>query len=227
MNENACDESDMLHTPRLILRRWQVGNEIEISAQYSYATNSDVTRASGWAPYDDIEECRSYHDKVQAPDPECFAIILKRTGLPIGSIAFKPLPAAQKLPDGGDPAACREVGFWLGEPHWGRGFMPEALGAMLRHGFENLGLSTVYARHFLDNTRSRILLEHCGFAYDHTEYDNSFPSLGEIRDEDVLALTAQNWRELRKQLNVPDAPKHIGSGAYWGSDPTIVKRPQC
>jgi hypothetical protein len=127
--------------------------------------------------------------------------------------------AAQKLPDGGDPAACREVGFWLGEPHWGRGFMPEALGAMLRYGFENLNLSTVYARHFLDNTRSRILLEHCGFAYDHTEYDNSFPSLGEIRDEDVLALTAQNWRELRKQLNVPDAPKHIGSGAYWGSDP--------
>ncbi|MCI1650718.1 GNAT family N-acetyltransferase [Bifidobacterium tibiigranuli] len=227
MNENACEESDLLHTSRLILRRWQVGNEIEISAQYSYATNPDVTRASGWAPYDDIEECRAYHDKVQAPDPECFAIILKQTGMPIGSIAFKPLPQAQKLPDGGDPAACREVGFWLGEPHWGRRFMPEALGAMLRYGFEELGLDTVYARHFLDNTRSRILLEHCGFAYDHTEYDNSFPSLGEIRDEDVLALTAQSWRERRKQLNVPDAPKHIGSGAYWGSDPTIVKRPQC
>mgnify|MGYP000340996999 FL=1 len=30
-----------------------------------------------------------------------------------------------------------ELGYWLGEPFWGRGYMPEAAYALMKRGFEN------------------------------------------------------------------------------------------
>ena len=33
-----------------------------------------------------------------------------------------------------------ELGYWLGKPFWGRGYMPEAAREILRHGFEDLGI---------------------------------------------------------------------------------------
>ena len=34
-----------------------------------------------------------------------------------------------------------ELGYWLGKPFWGRGYMPEAAMGLLRHGFETLGMT--------------------------------------------------------------------------------------
>lgn len=214
----------VLRTPRLILRHWKAGDELEIAEQYQYASNPKVAEASGWSAYNDIEQCRRYHDTVQARDPECFAIIYKRTGLPIGSIAFTTMPKKISLALGHDPSRCREVGYWLGEPHWGRGFMPEALEALLEHGFDELGLDIVYAKHLLGNSRSRTVLERCGFTYDHTEHDNTSAQLHKRMDEDVLTLSAQAWRMRREQRPLVG---RLRTSAYWDANPKITAHPQC
>ena len=69
--------------------------------------------------------------------PETFAIVLKETGNLIGCIG---LNFHSDLAKKDDEA---ELGYWLGVPWWGKGFMPEAGREMLRHAFEDLHLERV------------------------------------------------------------------------------------
>lgn len=56
-----------------------------------------------------------------------------------------------------------ELGYWIGRPHWGRGYATEAAAAMLDYGFETLGLRTVLAVTLEDNPGSLRVLTKLGF----------------------------------------------------------------
>ncbi|MEJ7658401.1 MAG: GNAT family N-acetyltransferase [Hymenobacter sp.] len=58
-----------------------------------------------------------------------FALELRTTGELVGGIGLNLEPRFDRA----------EAGYWLGRPHWGRGLATEALGALLRFGFEELG----------------------------------------------------------------------------------------
>lgn len=47
-------------------------------------------------------------------------------------------------------------------PHWGQGFATEAARAVVRHGFETLGLNRIYAHHMTRNLSSGRVLERIG-----------------------------------------------------------------
>ena len=55
------------------------------------------------------------------------------------------------------------VGYWMGEPHAGKGHMSEAVGLLLHFAFESLGLNRVEAACLLHNDASRRLLGKLGF----------------------------------------------------------------
>ena len=52
-----------------------------------------------------------------------------------------------------------EIGYWLGEPFWGRGIASEALVAVTRHAVEKHGLTRVFAVPFASNHASCRVLE--------------------------------------------------------------------
>lgn len=54
----------------------------------------------------------------------------------------------------------REVGYWIGRAHWGRGYATRALALLL----EEVHDRPLIAHVALDNIGSRRVLEHCGFA---------------------------------------------------------------
>lgn len=56
-----------------------------------------------------------------------------------------------------------EIGFCLGRAHWGKGYMAEAAGALIGHGFENAGLNRIEADVDPGNRSSIQLLERLGF----------------------------------------------------------------
>ena len=56
-----------------------------------------------------------------------------------------------------------EVGYWLGEPFWGRGVVSEALHAVTRHVVETHGLRRVWAVPFATNVASARVLEKAGY----------------------------------------------------------------
>jgi len=75
-----------------------------------------------------------------------------------------------------------ELGYWLGEPFWGRGIITAAIPQMLDFAFSTYDITRVYARPFGNNPASARVLEKCGFVLEATIYKNIFKN-GEFLDE--------------------------------------------
>ena len=58
-----------------------------------------------------------------------------------------------------------ELGFWLGVPHWGKGFATEALHAVIDYAFTDLAHESLQAGARVTNPASRRVLEKCGFQW--------------------------------------------------------------
>ena len=56
-----------------------------------------------------------------------------------------------------------ELGYWLGEPFWGRGIMSEAVAELTRWAFEAFDLERIFAEPFANNPASMRVLERAGF----------------------------------------------------------------
>jgi RimJ/RimL family protein N-acetyltransferase len=56
-----------------------------------------------------------------------------------------------------------EIGYWLGESHWGQGIMPAALLAATKHAFSTFDLSRIFALPFAINHQSVRVLEKAGY----------------------------------------------------------------
>jgi RimJ/RimL family protein N-acetyltransferase len=56
-----------------------------------------------------------------------------------------------------------ELGYWLGEPFWGRGIMSEAVAELTRCAFGIFDLERIYAEPFAGNRASARVLEKAGF----------------------------------------------------------------
>lgn len=56
-----------------------------------------------------------------------------------------------------------EIGYWLGEAHWGRGVMTDAVRAATAYGFATFGLIRIYAMVFAWNAASCRVLEKAGY----------------------------------------------------------------
>ncbi len=64
------------------------------------------------------------------------------------------------------PAQAGTLGYWVGERFTRKGYMSEAIAAMVHHAFEKMGLSRVEAACLPENVASRGLLECSGFKYE-------------------------------------------------------------
>ena len=58
-----------------------------------------------------------------------------------------------------------ELGYWLGKPFWGQGIMPEAAREIIRHGFEDIGMTKIWVGYYEGNTKSKRVQEKVGFRY--------------------------------------------------------------
>lgn len=179
----------MLETPRLLLRPWQ---DSDAESLYQYASDPQVGPAAGWAPHTSVDESRQIIRTILA-EPETYALVLRSTGQAIGSAGLM-LPGYSNLGLGEGEA---ELGYWLGAPYWGQGLMPEAAQELIRYGFEELGLHTIWCAHFEGNIQSRRVQEKCGFVFHHTLPDTYWPAIDQHRAERVNCLTLAQWQQKR------------------------------
>ncbi len=78
-------------------------------------------------------------------------------------------------------------------PQSGRGPFEEGAAELVRHGFEDLGLSAIWCGCYEGNDRSRRCMEKCGFVYHHTAEDVPCRLMGDVRTERVSLLTRERW----------------------------------
>ncbi|HHU74162.1 MAG TPA: GNAT family N-acetyltransferase [Clostridiales bacterium] len=175
----------ILKTERLILRPWE---ERDAEDLFKYASNPKVGPIAGWPPHKNMEESLNVIRNVFSV-PECYAVCLKEDNKAIGCIALK-MGEATDMTDAEDEC---ELGYWIGEPFWGQGLIPEAARELIRHGFEDLGMKTIWCGYYDGNEKSKRVQEKCGFVYLHTIEGLEVPLLGETRTGHTNYLTKERW----------------------------------
>lgn len=90
-----------------------------------------------------------------------------------------------------------ELGYWLGQPFWGRGFATEAAAAIVRYGFEIRGLNRVFAYCVRRNIASRRVLEKIGMRHEGCLRQH-VAKWGAFEDLDVFGLLVDEWRKIEK-----------------------------
>lgn len=161
----------MLETERLLLRPWRDSDAADL---YEVAKDARVGPAAGWPPHKSVEQSRTIIRNVLR-FPENYAIVLKETGAVIGSIGLL-TQGHTNLPLQKDEG---ELGAWIGVPYWGNEYVVEAAKALMKHGFEDLGLSRIYGANFEGNKKSERLQEKLGFRYRRTIEDYYVAQLDE------------------------------------------------
>ena len=104
-------------------------------------------------PYTKADGQRFLRSMRQANPETAFAIVVD--GEAAGGIGFM-------LQQDVDRASA-EIGYWLGEPFWGRGLATEALAAVTMHVIEAHGVTRVFAVPFAHNAASCRVLEKAGY----------------------------------------------------------------
>ena len=89
---------------------------------------------------------------------------------------------------------------------WGNGYGSEAKMLLLQHAFNRLNLRKVYSRVLAFNGRSRAYSEKCGYKLEATHVDRHVRD-GQLIDELVLVVDAEEWRELWKKTRKKFLPK--------------------
>ena len=176
----------MLETKRLILRRW-VDSDAE--GLFEYAKDPDVGPIAGWPPHQSIGESRSVIRNV-LNGREAYAICLKTDGKPIGTVELK-LNGHTDMTDRDDEC---EMGYWLAKPLWGQGIMSEAVAEMLRHAFEDIGMTKVWIGYYEGNARSRRVQEKAGFRFQWKSEGVDVPLMHEKRTGFVSSITRDQWQ---------------------------------
>ena len=175
-------------TERLILRPWE---EADAEECYRYAQNPQVGPIAGWAAHTSVENSREIIKTVLSA-PETYAVVLKTTGLPVGSIGLM-LGKASNI---GLPDIEGEIGYWIGVPYWGQGLIPEAVRELMRYGFEDLSLEKMWCGYFDGNEKSKRVQEKCGFRYHHTKENVPCAIEGLLRTEHITCITREEWEGL-------------------------------
>ena len=177
----------VLETERLIMRRWE---ESDAEDLFKYASDPDVGPIAGWPAHQSIDESRDVIRNV-FNGKEAYAICLKEDKKAIGAIELKLYGSR-----GNDLATADdecELGYWLGKSFWGQGIMPEAVGEMLRHAFEDCGMQKVWCGYYEGNNKSKRVQEKCGFKYQWRSEDVDVPLMKEKRTGHVNLMTKEDW----------------------------------
>lgn len=120
---------------------------------------------------------------------ECYAICEKDNNTAIGAIELM-LNGHTDMTERDDEC---ELGYWIGQPFWGRGYVPEAAEMLLRRAFQELGMTTVWCGYYDGNQKSKRVQEKLGFVFHHTCNEVPVPLLNEVRIGHTNALTKKQW----------------------------------
>ena len=176
---------DHLETSRLILRPWC---EDDAEDLYTYASDPEVGPPAGWPPHTSVENSLEIIRTVLSA-PETYAVCLKESGKPIGSIGFHRNDLAEQDDE-------YELGYWIGKPFWGQGLIPEASREMLRYAFEDLGTNRIWCGYYDGNEKSRRVQEKLGFVYQRRTEGIEVSLLGEIRTGHSNLMTKERWQKV-------------------------------
>lgn len=139
----------VIETARLLLRPL---SRSDLPALVRALNNLNVSKMTAQIPHPyGMNDAEEYFARCQAAEDGTLRL----------SIALRQAPLELI---GGIGHEMNELGYWIAESHWGKGYASEAAAAFLGHAFAASTLEMVFARYRNDNPASARVLEKLGFA---------------------------------------------------------------
>jgi len=166
-------------TDRLRLRPLSVADAPDFHA---YAFDPEVARFMPWRPHSSVLFAKGYLGLITSPQYLNWAITVPPADRAIGMVFLHSYSQAHHR---------AEIAFNLAKSDWGRGLITEAARAVLRFGFQRLGLNRIEATCMPGNLASRKVLAKLGMTFEgtlrraHHRYDG-------FHDMELLALLASD-----------------------------------
>ncbi|MCA1970448.1 MAG: GNAT family N-acetyltransferase [Rhizobium sp.] len=89
-----------------------------------------------------------------------------------------------------------EIGYWLGEPHWNRGYATEAAHALIDMAFRTRDIAHIDARCRVTNIASRRVIQKCGFQFQGSGMVASL-AMGGMMPVEWYRLDRKTWMSLK------------------------------
>ena len=170
-----------IETERLVLRQVRISDVEDV---YEYAKCDDVTKYLLWTPHVDKEHTQNYLSYVQERykmgDFYDWAVVCKENGKMIGTCGFTRFDCRNN---------AAEVGYVINPAYHGVGIATEAVGRVIRFGFDELDLNRIEGRFMIENNASRRVMDKNGMKYEGTVRQGIFVK-GEYRDVGVCSILA-------------------------------------
>ena len=148
-----------LETERLILRPFEVK---DLEDFFEYASVEGVGECAGWNHHENIEVSKDIlTDFIR--ERKTFALVYKENNKVIGSLGLE--ESKEDIYKLNPFASFVELGYVLSKDYWGKGLMTEASKRVIEFIFSDLGVDYITVCHFVENDRSRRVIEKLGFKY--------------------------------------------------------------
>ena len=146
-----------MNTERLILRPW---HKDDFDDFFEIVSNEAVMVPSGAPVESDKGKAWDLFFKYRY-NQKAYAIVLKETGKAIGAINYQKDNLRNPT-----MVNSLSLSYELNENYWGKGYMPEALNAMVENAFETTDIEVLSVGYHNNNMKSKKVIEKCGFVYD-------------------------------------------------------------
>jgi RimJ/RimL family protein N-acetyltransferase len=152
------NEIPTLNTQRLILRPFVLADapRVQLLAGAWEVANTTATMPH---PYPDgaAEEWIAGHAKALETGSNITLAICLKNGTLIGTISLMGFRTQHSR---------AELGYWIGKDYWGQGYCTEAVRAIVRLGFEQLGLNRIFGQHWSRNAASGKVMHKAGLKHE-------------------------------------------------------------
>lgn len=136
-------------------------------------------------PYEDgvaEEWIRTHQEKFEKGEIVNFAVSHREQNILIGAISLTIHKEHEKA----------GLDYWIGKPYWNKGYATEAGRAVLKYGFDVLGLNRIYAYHLLRNPASGRVMQKIGMKYEGC-LRQDYKMWGKLEDSVVYGMLREEY----------------------------------
>ena len=161
------------------IREWKLEDSVRLAEMLNNRKILDNLRDGLPYPYT-INDAKDYITAMLSADKtKTFAFAIEANNEVIGSIGVFRCDNIH--------FRTAEMGYYIGEPYWGKGYATSAVKQTCKNIFEHTDIIRIFAEPFVYNTASCRVLEKTGFQLEGTLHSNAVKN-GTVLDMKLYAL---------------------------------------
>ena len=89
-----------------------------------------------------------------------------------------------------------EISYFIGYKYWGNGYATEALKEMIRYSFVEKNIKVLYCGYFIENVKSKHVMEKCGFKFYKEIEDEYMPHIDAKKHVGRMIISREDWKDI-------------------------------